>query len=100
MDVMSIRGVVRTENHAFSVSCTELSLPSVSCVAEDLSSSHVSRYPTSSLIKALGLRMFLRCQSGKDFLAPGLDLWSSKRKIAPDLRIERFRAATVFRTWQ
>ena len=64
----------------------------------DLSSSRVSRYPTSRLISALGLRMFLRCQSGRDFLVSGPDLCSSKRKMAPDLKIDRFRAATVFRT--
>ena len=67
-------------------------------VLRDLSSSRASRYPTSSLISALGLRMFLRCQSGRDFLAPRPDLWSSKRKIAPDLKIDRFRAVTVLRT--
>ena len=88
------------ENQDFRCACTELPAHRLACVAGSFGSTGVGRYPTSSLINALGLRMFLRCQSGREFLAKRPDLWCSKRKMAPDRMRDRFRAATVLRTWQ
>ena len=55
---------------------------------------------TSVWMRGLGWRLFLRCQSGRDFLALGLKRCCSKRKIAAERRRARLRAATGWRTRQ